>query len=258
MKKVTAFVGSARKAHTYEAVRRFFEAIEASGDVETEIVMLSDYTLHPCRGCKLCFENGESACPLHDDRDALIEKLSEADGVVFASPSYMFQVSGLMKTWIDRLAFAAHRPRFFGKPFTHIIVQGLPMDAKIGKYLNLVGSCFGFTPVDGSRHTAREPMTAREASKWDKALATHAQRFRRALAAPLPAKPGLQMLIGFRIARTTMKLELDDRSCDYRYFRDRGWFDSAYYHPVRLGPLMQTAGWLSDRIAARMAQHRGD
>jgi len=258
MKKVTAFIGSARKAHTYEAVRRFFGHLEAAGDVETEIVLLSDYTLHPCRGCKLCFEKGEDACPLGDDRDALIEKLGTSDGVVFATPSYMFQVSGLMKTWIDRLAFAAHRPRFFGKPFTNIVVQGLPMDARIGKYMNLVGSCLGFTPVKGSRHTAREPMTDRDMRNMDKALAAHAKRFRTTLASARLPKPSLQMLIGFRIGRTTMKLELDDRSCDYRYFRGRGWFDSAYYYPVRLGPLKRAVGWLFDRIGARMAHPRGD
>jgi multimeric flavodoxin WrbA len=74
----------------------------------------------------------------------LIEKLAASGGVVFATPSYMFQVSGLMKMWIDRLAFLAHLPRFFGKAFANIIVQGLRVDAKIGKYLNLVGACFGF------------------------------------------------------------------------------------------------------------------
>lgn len=256
MTKVTAFVGSARKAHTYGAVRRFCEYLEASGDIETEIVMLSDYVLDPCLGCKLCFENGEQACPLRDDRDLLIDKLAASDGVVFASPSYMFQVSGLMKTWIDRLAFIAHRPRFFGKAFTTIIVQGVPMDAKIGRYLSLVGACFGFSPVAGTRHTAREPMTDRESRKLKQILAVQANRFRKALARTHPRTPSLKMLIGFRIARTTMKLELDDRSCDYRYFREHGWFESAYYYPVRLGLLKHLVGWLFDKVGTRMAQPR--
>jgi len=258
MKKVTAFVGSARKQHTYQATRRFLDHLEAAGGIETEIVMLSDYTLHPCRGCKLCFENGEDACPLHDDRDVLIEKLDGSDGVVFASPSYMFQVSGWMKTWIDRLAFAGHRPRFFGKAFTNIVVQGLPLEAKIGKYLNLIGACFGFTAVRGSRHTAREPMTEREARKLGAALSAHSRRFQRALARTRLPTPSLTMLIGFRIGRTTMRLELDDRSCDYRYFRDKGWFDAAYYYPARLGPVKRVVGWLFDVIGARMARRRTD
>ena len=53
--KVTAFVGSARKKHTYDAVRLFLDNLESLGDVESELVMLSDYRIEICRGCKACF-----------------------------------------------------------------------------------------------------------------------------------------------------------------------------------------------------------
>ena len=93
-KKVTAFVGSARKGHTYDAVVQFLNNLQSMGDIEVEIVRLSDYRLEVCRGCKLCFDRGEEHCPLKDDRDVLIEKMMASDGVIFASPNYSFQVSG--------------------------------------------------------------------------------------------------------------------------------------------------------------------
>lgn len=256
MKKVTAIVGSARSKHTHEAVSRFLEHLETLGSIDSEIVMLNDYHLGTCRGCKLCFERGEEACPLGDDRDALIEKISVSDGVVFASPSYMFQVSGLMKTLIDRLAFFGHRPRFFGKAFTNIVVQGLPFGGGIGKYLNLVGSCFGFNTVAGSRIVAREPMTPQDSRKMEKALLKQAKRFHGTLTAEGYPMPTLTMLMGFRIGRTTMKLELDESSRDYEYYREKGWFDATYFYPVRLGPVKATAGKLCDTIGARMARNR--
>ena len=256
MRKVTAFVGSARKKHTYDAVRQFLDHVQTLGEIDSEIVALSDYRLEPCRGCKLCFTEGEEACPLRDDRDVLIEKLVASDGVVFASPSYMFQVSGLMKTFLDRLAFFGHRPRFFGKAFTNIVVQGLPFDSRIGKYLSFAGSCFGFTPVDGSRITAREPMTEKEARKMDQSLARQGERFHRRLVNSDYPVPTLKMLIGFRIGRTTMRLELDERSRDYRYYKQKGWFDSEYFYATRLGPLKKTAGKLFDWIGTRMASRR--
>jgi len=256
MKKVTAFVGSARKKHTHDAVRRFLDHLQALGDVECEIVALSDYRLEACRGCKQCFEKGEESCPLKDDRDVLIEKMTASDGVVFASPSYLFHVSAIAKTFLDRLAFFAHRPRFFGKTFTNIVTQGLPFDSKIGKYLNLVGACLGYKTVGGSRITALEPMTEKEARKVDRVLERHSRRFHESLMRPdLPA-PTLIMLIGFRIGRTTMRLELDDRSFDYRYYRDKGWFDSDYFYPVRLGSLKKLAGSLFDALGRRMARER--
>jgi len=42
--------------------------------------------------------------------------MKAADGLVLASPTYTANVSGLMKTFMDRLAWTAHRPPFLGKP----------------------------------------------------------------------------------------------------------------------------------------------
>jgi len=125
MKKVTAIVGTASRKHTHLATRQFLESLRSLGDVETEIVALGDYKIGACRTCKLCLSHGEDACPLKDDRDVLIEKMIASDGVVFASPNYSFQVSGLMKVFLDRLGFGFHRPRFFGKTYTSIVTQGI-------------------------------------------------------------------------------------------------------------------------------------
>ena len=121
MKRVTAFVGSARKKNTYRAVEQFLNDLQALGGVEYEIVTLHDYTLAPCRGCEVCLWKGEEFCPLKDDRDVLMDKIMASDGVVFATPTYNGQVSGIMKTFLDRFAFVCHRPRYFGKVCTSIV-----------------------------------------------------------------------------------------------------------------------------------------
>ena len=59
MKKVTAFVESAHKKHTHDTVVQFLSSLQALGDVEYEIVTLSDYTLKACRGCQPCFRDGQ-------------------------------------------------------------------------------------------------------------------------------------------------------------------------------------------------------
>jgi multimeric flavodoxin WrbA len=131
VRKVIAFVGSARKQHTHYAVRQFLSVLESLGDVEYEIVALSDCQMETYRGCLTCFTKGEQFCPLKDDRDLLIEKVMTADGVVFASPNCSFQVSAIMKAFLDRLGFVFHRPCFFGKVFTSIVVQGIYGGPKI-------------------------------------------------------------------------------------------------------------------------------
>jgi multimeric flavodoxin WrbA len=254
--RVTAFVGSARKKYTYDAVCQFLDDLKALGDVECEIVTLSDYRIETCRGCQLCFEKGEEFCPLKDDRDVLFEKVRVSDGVVLASPNYSFQVSAIMKIFLDRFGFAFHRPRYFGKTFTSIVAQGIYGGNKLVRYLDFVGKGLGFNTVKGTCVTALNPMTEKEAQKRDRALASQSRRFHERLMKPAFPVPTLIKLMAFRMGRTSVRLELDDSSRDYRHYKDKGWFESDYFYPVRLGPLKKLAGGLFDSIQTRRTRKR--
>lgn len=249
MKKVTAIVGTARKRSTHNAVLQFLRNLQALGDVDYEVVALSDHRLEMCRGCKTCFNRGEEHCPLKDDRDVLIEKLVASDGVVFASPNYSYQVSAMMKVFLDRLGFIFHRPRFFGRTFTSLVVQGIYGGTNIVKYLDFVGNGLGFNTVKGTCVTALEPMTEKEQRKIDRALARLSKRFHERLAKPADPVPTFLNLMAFRMARTSMKLLQDDSYRDYTYFTDKGWFESDYFYPTHLGPLKKAAGSLFDSLA---------
>ena len=256
MKKVTAFVGSARKGHTLDAAAQFLDSLASLGDIETEIVRISDVRLETCIGCKVCFEKGEAYCPLKDDRDLLLEKMATSDGIVLASPNYSFQVSALMKTFLDRLGFAFHRPRFFGKTFTSIVAQGVYGGNKIVKYLNFVGYALGFKTVKGSCITTMDPVTEKQQRKIDRALARQAKRYTATLAKPAYPAPSFIELVFFRMSRTKIKLMLDDSSADYRYYAEKGWLSSDFYYPARLGMLKKGIGMLSDRTFAAMTRAR--
>jgi multimeric flavodoxin WrbA len=256
VKRITAFVGSARKQHTLACVQGFLDNLHAQADVVTEIVRLGDCRIETCRGCKRCFDQGEEHCPYAgDDRDTLIEQMMASDGVVFASPVYTWQVSAIMKKFLDRLGFACHRPRFFGKVLTSIVVQGIHGGRQVVKYLDFVGMTLGFEVVRGSCLTTIDPLTDAARRKNDSVLLAHSRRFHDRLSrSPYPA-PTLIKLMGFRMARTSMQLMLDETSPDYRYYRDNGWFASDYYYRTPLGPLKKAAGRLFDIGAARSARH---
>jgi multimeric flavodoxin WrbA len=247
-KKVTAFVGTPSKKHTCKAVRYFLDDLESRGGVESEIVVLSDYNLGFCRGCKACFSRGEAACPLKDDRDALIGKMEASDGVVFATPNFSFHVSGQMKVFLDRLGFIFHRPRFFGKVSTSIVAQGIYGGHKMVSYLDFVGAGLGFNTLKGTYFTAFEPMTGAEEKRIFGALKKQGRAFHKKLMDEALPAPSWLRFMGFRMGRTAMRLELDERSYDYRYYRDRGWFASDYFYATRLGPLKRIAGPLFDSI----------
>lgn len=263
MKKVTAFVGSARKGNTYKATAQFLGNLQAMGDVECELVRLSEYHLEPCRGCRVCFLRGEEHCPLRDDRDLLLGKMASSDGLVLASPNYSFQVSGLMKVFLDRLGFVFHRPRFHGKAFTCLVAEGLFGGTEIVRYLDFVGAGLGFNVVKGcvvtcrkNPNTAQDPIIEEERRRMDEALADLGRRFHEQLSRPAFPAPSLFELFKFRMARTSIDLELGDEDRDHAYYRDQGWFESDYWYPARIGPLKRAAGVAFDRIAARSSRTR--
>jgi len=69
---------------------------------------LKDYYIKDCTGCYSCWTKSPGECifdntKVKDDMSLLRKKFREADLVVFASPLYIFNVSGILKTFMDRL-----------------------------------------------------------------------------------------------------------------------------------------------------------
>ena len=252
--KVTAFIGSPRKKNTYHAVERLLGNLQSLGNIEYEIVMLGDYNLQRCKGCQSCLDWGEELCSLKDDRDILIDKIANSDGIIFASPNYSFQVSALMKNFLDRLAFIFHRPRFFGNTFTSLVVQGIYGGGGVIKYLNFVGWGFGFNVVKGGFITTLQPMTEKRQKANDKTIDELSKRFYAQLAKKEFPTPTLYELMTFRMGRTSRKIMLNEKYRDYTYLREKGWFESEYYYPVKLSPAKKLAGMLFDKLGVLMAR----
>ena len=161
-----------------------------------------------------------------------------------------------MKLFLDRLGFVFHRPRFFGKTCTSIVTQGIYRGGQIVKYLDFVGFGLGFNVVKGTCHTAFDPMTEKEKEKRNRALAKQSRRFyERMMKTPYPV-PSLIGLMGFRMGRTSIRLELDENSLDFRHYRDKGWLESDYFYPTRLSPLKKAAGHLFESIQANRTRKR--
>lgn len=249
MKRVTAFVGSARKGNTHQAVTQFLAKLQDLGDLEAEIVALSDYTLKPCRGCQVCFEVGEELCPLKDDRDVLMAKVADSDGIIWASPNYCGDVSGMMKVFIDRFGFACHRPRYFGKVCTSIVAQGIAAGDRIVAYLDTVGMSLGFNVVEGTCVTLPGSGTEAARRKIDRAFSRQAQQFYAGLVEPAYPAPSWTMLMVFRMARSSIQEAHDEDSRDYQYYTEKGWFEADYYYPAHLGLPKTAAGKLIDALA---------
>ncbi|HSA32652.1 MAG TPA: NAD(P)H-dependent oxidoreductase [bacterium] len=255
-KKIVVFHGSPRRKETYAFVQQFEKALAALGPVEVEHVLLKDANIQFCRGCFACLSRGEEFCPLKDDIPALVAKMHAADGVVFATPNYSLQVTAIMKNFLDRCAFIFHRPALFHKVSIALVTQGAIGGEKIVSYLDEVCGYWGFIVVKGACVTTIRPLTQAEEKKVAAAAVAAVHRFHAALHGDLAPQPSLFRLAIFRVVRAMHRFWQEEDSRDYRHFRDNGWFESAYYYPVKLCPGKRLIGALVDLFGTRMARSR--
>ena len=66
-----------------------------------ELLSLKGKKIQYCIGCLACLKTGK--CVQKDDVPEIMEKLRRADVLVFATPIYYYEMSGQMKTLIDRM-----------------------------------------------------------------------------------------------------------------------------------------------------------
>lgn len=101
--KVVAFSGSGRKdGNTVLLVREVFKELEQEG-FETELVQLSVMKINACLACYRCAEIKNKHCSIEDDDvNPCIDKMLAADGILLASPTYIGDVTSMMKALIDR------------------------------------------------------------------------------------------------------------------------------------------------------------
>lgn len=106
--KVVAFNGSARKdGNTASLVRQVFVELEEEG-IETEMVQLAGSRVHGCIACYKCWSNKDRHCAVTNDAvNECIDKMSEADGIVLASPTYFADITSEMKALVDRAGMVA-------------------------------------------------------------------------------------------------------------------------------------------------------
>ncbi|NLB20771.1 MAG: flavodoxin family protein [Clostridium sp.] len=99
--KVLGIVGSKRKnGNTAHLVNKAMESVVGK-EITTETIYLGDYDIKGCTGCEGCKKT--YTCVIKDDMMNLYPKILEADAVIIGSPTYFYNISSDMKSFIDRL-----------------------------------------------------------------------------------------------------------------------------------------------------------
>lgn len=103
-----AINGSPRKdGNTATLLKKTLDGAHKNG-AKTELINLYDIEYKGCVSCFACkLPNGKShgKCAHRDALKPLLEKLHNADAVVLGSPIYFGNISGMMRSFIERFAF---------------------------------------------------------------------------------------------------------------------------------------------------------
>ncbi len=245
--KILAIIGARKNGNTSHTVREMCQRMQDIGEVDIEYLYLHDFELKYCRGCRTCFDKGETTCPHKDDLLIIVEKMKEADGTIFASPAFLNDVSGILKSLIDRTAYFSHRPAFYTK--CAFIVTTTHATGNKHTRNSIAGSVFsmGFYyagSLDLKIPTVKGvPAFTKDRAKINKA----AKKFYTAIAEDKYKHPSLISLITFKMKQKTWGSEKEKGSLDHRYWEENGFLDPKrnYYIDARVG-------WIQKRIIGLM------
>lgn len=100
MKNVLIISSSLRKGSNSEALAAEFARGAADAGNKVKLISLRDKDIRFCRGCLACQKTQK--CVIADDAQSIVAKMHDADVIAFASPIYYYEMSGQLKTLLDR------------------------------------------------------------------------------------------------------------------------------------------------------------
>lgn len=259
MIKILALIGSYRKKGNTARIVRMIEtrmqtlARLQNVTLEWETLFLGDMDIRPCRGCRVCFDRGEDMCPLKDDIPLIRAKMDASDGLLLSSPVYVDDVSGLVKTWMDRLAYLCHRPGMGGKcAHTLTTVGGGPTGHTL-RTMNGALLTWGYHLVGKTGMKMGALASEEELVRYQPAADKIADKLLRAIVQQYALNPTFISLLTFTIQQLVWKRE-PPGSYDFAYWQDKGWLNRncTYYVPHRANPLKvalaRWVGWIVSRF----------
>lgn len=148
-KNVLIISTSLRKGGNSEILaEEFAKGANQTGNI-VEKISLYGKTIGFCKGCFACQKT--QRCVIQDDADNIVQKMKKADIIVFATPIYYYEMSGQMKTILDRSNPLFSSDYSFREIYLLATAADTEKSAMDGAIKGLQGwiSCFGKSKLKG-------------------------------------------------------------------------------------------------------------
>jgi multimeric flavodoxin WrbA len=230
--KILVLMSSYRKnGNTDSVVSLLNEQLKsiAAGDrqpLEIETLYPGHMNIQTCRGCRTCFDKGEEHCPLKDDIPAIKAKIKESDGIIIACPVYVDDVNGILKNWIDRMAYVCHRPEFACKSAYLITTVGSSRSSHALRTMDTALRTWGFHIIGQVGLKTGALMSRSQINGlFQKKIHQAADRIYQQNLKRTFMNPSFISLMFFSIQQISWRREKKG-TIDYEYWSGNGWLDA--------------------------------
>ena len=148
-KKIFAYVGvnNPERSYTVRFIQESVALLREKMDVELSLYTNRELPMENCQGCLSCFIYGKCILDSRDGLNRIKQEMQNADFIILGSPVYLHNVSGYMKTFIDRLSYWSHIFALRNKNGLVIATADCSGTYEVNEYLNKALTCFGCSVV---------------------------------------------------------------------------------------------------------------
>jgi Multimeric flavodoxin WrbA len=143
--KITIINGSPRKnGATFQILNYFKESLErVDSAINIEVIHLIDYNFKYCIGCQHCYKTCK--CIISDDRiEEVHEMMKNSDGIIWGTPTYASQISGVFRNFYDRVNMPMSQ-LLYRKPCINVVTYENAMAFKVLKSMKeMVNNAGGY------------------------------------------------------------------------------------------------------------------
>jgi multimeric flavodoxin WrbA len=253
--KITIINGSPRKNGNGSGfIQKIIELLKADSDIDVQLINLFEKDIRMCKGCQLCYEKGEDFCPIKDDVADITKTLLDCDGMIIYTPTYVVNMSGIMKNFVDRLSYICHRPAFYKKTVLIFTTTGGGGGVSALKTLKWPAIAWGLRII---RCFDIKMSKYNHDEEYQKTMKNNIRKYVNEFITQTREKqalnPKLIELASFNIRRHNYLTSPNVYEYDVEYWGGKGWMDkdTSYFFPHEIGSFKK----INSKILAYIVKH---